>query len=412
MSNPASSGQGRRKRGQRQRKSPAPPPATSESVRAEAAIREQIYRMELANWKIYVFNKVALGIAIVCMAKNVLVMVDKRRGGGGGMSGLLGEAFQHGDALGRKKHGNGLWSFLGMQRGEYSVPKRGLQPFGAYPNVLNITSEMRSQFHPIIKIPLRKGKRDVRAAAEEGACLESESKSASCDAAERKLLNETYDYVIKDYTGQTKGDNKVLLEDGKRVPQLVSSREEALKFAKLPKKSKGFDVGRYDEDRRGGSLYTSSLFLKEGSVDERTRRTIHIGLDIGAPVGTAVHAFEDGIVHSAGYNPDLGDYGHVIVIEHRLKNRGEETKVYALYGHLAARGIKGKQTGQQIRKGQVVGYLGNTVENGGWTGAHVHFQLAVSPPPTHDMPGVVTSDQRAAALLEYPDPRYVVGELW
>jgi len=43
---------------------------------------------------------------------------------------------------------------------------------------------------------------------------------------------------------------------------------------------------------------------------------------------------------------------------------------------------------------------------------HVHFQLSLYPPETHDMPGVVTPKDRAEALLKYPDPRLVLGELY
>ncbi len=46
-------------------------------------------------------------------------------------------------------------------------------------------------------------------------------------------------------------------------------------------------------------------------------------------------------------------------------------------------------------------------------GTHLHFQLAVHPPKTqHDMPGVVALADRDEALLEYVDPRYVLGELY
>jgi hypothetical protein len=45
-------------------------------------------------------------------------------------------------------------------------------------------------------------------------------------------------------------------------------------------------------------------------------------------------------------------------------------------------------------------------------GTHLHFQLAVHPPKTHDMPGVVTLKGRDEALLEYLDPRYVLGNLY
>jgi hypothetical protein len=58
-----------------------------------------------------------------------------------------------------------------------------------------------------------------------------------------------------------------------------------------------------------------------------------------------------------------------------------------------------------------LGYLGDVHENGGWFFPHVHFQLSLHPPATHDMPGAVSLEDRARALVEYPDPRYVVGSL-
>ncbi len=71
-----------------------------------------------------------------------------------------------------------------------------------------------------------------------------------------------------------------------------------------------------------------------------------------------------------------------------------------------------------------------------FVGTHLHFQLALNPPTTHDMPGVVSVADRSEALLEYigkifdaapevlrcansftdnkplTDPRFVVGELY
>ena len=47
--------------------------------------------------------------------------------------------------------------------------------------------------------------------------------------------------------------------------------------------------------------------------------------------------------------------------------------------------------------------LGNNQENGGWE-PHLHFQLSLIEPLTHDLPGVVSSEDRKQALLDYPDP--------
>jgi len=375
-------------------------------------------------------------VATLCVGNNIFNILSKRRshnrgGGGGGGSSVLGEAFQSSVQKIRQNKQYGFWSVFGSSNEidvSFQVPKDNLQPFGSYPNILNITADMRKEFHPVVKIPLRKDKKGVAAA--EGTESESEHRSIwpwkrrkskninndnaitvdesdpSCIAMEEPKMNETYDYILKDYTGNTQNDNTVLLQDGTRAPQLASNREEALEYAKNPKKSKQFDVGRYDEDRR--MMYTSSLFLDEGNTNKKDRRTVHLGLDIGAPVGTSVYAPTDGIVHSVGYNAEIGDYGHVIVIEHSIGS----AKVYALYGHLGAKSIQGKYPGQTIRKGQVIGYVGNVAENGGWTGTHLHFQLALNAPKTHDMPGVVALKDREEALLEYLDPRYVLGQLY
>jgi hypothetical protein len=283
------------------------------------------------------------------------------------------------------------------------LPQATLQAFGSYPNLLNITHEMRENFHPVVKLPksnkwkvwlrkrMKSNKRDV------------DDANDTCDDSQRGPMK-TYDYIVKDYTGKNNVDNDVILQGGKKVPQLLPTREDALEFAKTQKQSKLFDVGRYDEDRRG--MYTSSLFDVK---DEENRRTIHMGIDIGGPVGVKVYSFVEGVIHSLGYNRAIGDYGYVIVVEHQIS---ASSRCWALYGHLDADSIKGKQVGQQIKKGEVIGRIGDTSENGGWTGTHLHFQVALRPPKTHDMPGVVSLKDRENALLQYVDPRYILGELY
>jgi len=44
---------------------------------------------------------------------------------------------------------------------------------------------------------------------------------------------------------------------------------------------------------------------------------------------------------------------------------------------------------------------------------HVHFQVATFPPETHDMPGAVTVQDRTRALMEdFPDPRWILGDIY
>ena len=158
-----------------------------------------------------------------------------------------------------------------------------------------------------------------------------------------------------------------------------------------------YDIGRYDELRPG--MYSTELF-SDG-------RFLHVGIDIGAPVGTPCMAFDDGEIAHFGYNPDDGDYGNVIVTKHMVGI----TPVWALYGHLCSESIKGKEVGQKISKGEVICWMGDKHENGGWE-PHLHFQLSLVEPGTHDMPGVVSPENRLEALAKYPDPRLVLGPIY
>lgn len=53
-----------------------------------------------------------------------------------------------------------------------------------------------------------------------------------------------------------------------------------------------------------------------------------------------------------------------------------------------------------------------TINDIGWKTPHVHFQLSMKEPKTHDLPGAVAMKDRSKALCEYPDPRWILGELY
>lgn len=161
-----------------------------------------------------------------------------------------------------------------------------------------------------------------------------------------------------------------------------------------------WSVGRYDEIRRG--MYTAALF------GEQEERCLHVGIDLGAPVGVAVHAFAPGRVLHRGALPAPGDYGHAIVVEHEI---GEDLPIYALYGHLAARSLLLRSPGDRVEAGEVLGWIGPPEENGGWP-PHLHFQLSRERPETYDMPGVVRPSEREEALRRWPDPRLVLGPIY
>jgi murein DD-endopeptidase MepM/ murein hydrolase activator NlpD len=159
-----------------------------------------------------------------------------------------------------------------------------------------------------------------------------------------------------------------------------------------------WSIGRYDEDR---GIYGQALFQGD------TPRTVHMGIDLGGPAGIAVHAFADGVVLHAGTNPAPGDYGPTLVTEHALPGG----PLWALHGHLSPASLAHSPVGRRFAAGAVLGWLGEPADNGGWP-PHLHFQLSVERPDTHDLPGVVTRAERAAARARFPDPRRVLGPIY
>jgi peptidoglycan LD-endopeptidase LytH len=162
-----------------------------------------------------------------------------------------------------------------------------------------------------------------------------------------------------------------------------------------------YSVGKYNEKRPG--MYVTDLFTAEVEAP----RDIHVGIDIGAPAGTPVRAFYDGVIYMAGINPAEGDYGGTVITEHDLGGR----KIWALHGHLSHSSVAGKKPGQPVKKGDVIAWLGVKAENGGWN-PHLHFQLSWEKPEKCDLPGAVNQRDLARALEIYPDPQNVLGRLY
>jgi len=128
-------------------------------------------------------------------------------------------------------------------------------------------------------------------------------------------------------------------------------------------------AGGYLEPR---PLYTSTAFDKIGNSG-RESRTIHLGIDFWLPNKTPVHALFDGEV-VVSYN-DAGNklYGGLLILKHKI----EDFDYYTLYGHLSIDSVSTKNIGDQIKKGDCIGYLGNKQENGCWV-PHLHFQVMLS----------------------------------
>ena len=92
------------------------------------------------------------------------------------------------------------------------------------------------------------------------------------------------------------------------------------------------------------------------------RRDFHKGLDIGARTGTPVVATAKGAVTFVGRD---GAYGNVVHLQH---GAGIGTR----YAHLHRSVVK---EGQLVRRGMVIGYVGNT---GRSTGPHLHYEVMIN----------------------------------
>jgi murein DD-endopeptidase MepM/ murein hydrolase activator NlpD len=93
-------------------------------------------------------------------------------------------------------------------------------------------------------------------------------------------------------------------------------------------------------------------------------RHFHDGIDIVAPMGAPVRASAVGVVAFIGWSPQGTPRAFIVVLGHA---DGFET----LYGHMLPR--YPVRVGDVVRRGQVIGYVGNT---GRSTGAHVHWEVS------------------------------------
>jgi murein DD-endopeptidase MepM/ murein hydrolase activator NlpD len=119
----------------------------------------------------------------------------------------------------------------------------------------------------------------------------------------------------------------------------------------------------------------------------------HNGLDIGVPIGTPVYAAADGVVMAADNNDrskwNKYQYGRYVLIKH-------PNNLATIYAHLSQQTVS---TGVQVKRGDLIGYSGNT---GYSTGPHLHFgaywapsiQLKSIPPAAGLVPvGVTTAPE-------------------
>lgn len=108
-----------------------------------------------------------------------------------------------------------------------------------------------------------------------------------------------------------------------------------------------------------GARKSSGYGMRRHPISGYTK--MHKGIDFAAPRGTPIRAAGDGVIAFAGRN---GGYGNYI----RIRHNGDYTTAYAHMYRFA----KGMRSGQRVKQGQVIGYVGST---GRSTGPHLHYEV-------------------------------------
>ena len=164
----------------------------------------------------------------------------------------------------------------------------------------------------------------------------------------------------------------------------------SLQYASLVSKDRTLRVFRYSTndgytgffDAKGRSIATSlmktpidggrlssSFGKREHPMLGYTR--MHEGLDFAAPRGTPILAAGDGVIEKSSRYGSFGKY---------VRLRHDQTYSTA-YAHLS-RYAEGLQPGDQVKQGDVIGYVGAT---GLATGPNLHFEVLADGEPVNPM---------------------------
>ena len=106
------------------------------------------------------------------------------------------------------------------------------------------------------------------------------------------------------------------------------------------------------------SVHFSSSFGYRIHPIYKTKK-LHAGMDFAGPIGTPIYATGSGTVV---YAETHKGYGKCILIDHGFNYQTQ-------YAHLDSYNVK---KGQKVKRGDIIGYMGNTGQS---TGPHVHYEV-------------------------------------
>ena len=179
--------------------------------------------------------------------------------------------------------------------------------------------------------------------------------------SEKKLLEKEYSEAIN----ISKEVEKDIAKEQERLAKIARQQAEAAaKSSNVTTVSNEGETGDIPEVASGtwtkptnGTLTSGFGWRNIGFGPE-----FHYGVDLANKQGTPIVAAADGVVFRAS---PLSTYGNVIMITHSINGHTFTT----VYAHLS--GYK-STVGQSVKKGQVIGYMGQT---GRAYGSHLHFEI-------------------------------------
>ncbi len=152
-------------------------------------------------------------------------------------------------------------------------------------------------------------------------------------------------------------------------------------------------------------FYTTNAFRMNGNNGPQYR-TVHLGTDFWVDAKTPLHSAYDGKVVILHHNDYLKDYGPLLVLEHEFNGN----LFYTLYGHLTLSSLHMTTIGQEVKQGELIGYIGDTSENGIWT-PHLHFQVMLDLlGNAENFPGVAFPSEKTVWKSICQNPKFLFTE--
>ncbi|WP_312754746.1 murein hydrolase activator EnvC family protein [Rummeliibacillus suwonensis] len=177
--------------------------------------------------------------------------------------------------------------------------------------------------------------------------------------SEKKLLESEYSEALN----ISKEVEKDIAKEQARLAEVARKQAEAARNSTTTVSNAG-ETGDIPEVASGtwtkptnGRLTSGFGWRNIGAGPE-----FHYGVDLANKEGTPIVAAADGVVFRAS---PLSTYGNVIMITHSINGHTFTT----VYAHLSGYNSK---VGQVVKKGQVIGYMGQT---GRAYGSHLHFEI-------------------------------------